>query len=83
MNVNGERTFDAPRAIVWTVLNDPAAMAEGIRAFYGRDPAVLGRAARARAEREYGWDSAMHGLLGLYRGALDSACSRGPRYAMP
>ena len=27
MNVNGERTFDAPRAIVWKVLNDPAAMA--------------------------------------------------------
>ena len=27
MNVEGERTFDAPRAIVWKVLNDPAAMA--------------------------------------------------------
>jgi uncharacterized protein len=27
VNVNGERTFDAPRAIVWKVLNDPAAMA--------------------------------------------------------
>ena len=27
MNVDGERTFDAPRAIVWKVLNDPAAMA--------------------------------------------------------
>ena len=27
MNVEGERTFDAPRATVWQVLNDPAAMA--------------------------------------------------------
>ena len=27
MNVEGERTFDAPRATVWKVLNDPAAMA--------------------------------------------------------
>ena len=27
MNVSGDRTFDAPRATVWQVLNDPAAMA--------------------------------------------------------
>src|SRR5712675_196962 len=27
MIVQGERVFDAPRATVWTVLNDPAAMA--------------------------------------------------------
>jgi carbon monoxide dehydrogenase subunit G len=27
VNVDGERTFDAPRAIVWKVLNDPSAMA--------------------------------------------------------
>ena len=27
MNVSGERTFDAPRTVVWQVLNDPAAMA--------------------------------------------------------
>jgi len=27
VNVSGERTFDAPRATVWQVLNDPAAMA--------------------------------------------------------
>jgi uncharacterized protein len=27
MNVSGERSFDAPRATVWKVLNDPAAMA--------------------------------------------------------
>jgi alpha-1,6-mannosyltransferase len=62
--------------------NDPAAMAEGVRAFYSRDPAVLGRAARMRAERQYDWDSAMHGLLGLYRAALDTAYSRTPRYAV-
>ena len=62
--------------------NDPAAMAEGVRAFYGRDPAALGRAARMRAEREYGWDNVMHGLLGLYRTAVDGACARAPRYAV-
>lgn len=28
MNVNGERTFGAPRDTVWRVLNDPAAMAK-------------------------------------------------------
>ena len=28
MNVSGERTFDAPRADVWAVLNDPASMAK-------------------------------------------------------
>ena len=28
MNVSGERVFDAPRATVWQVLNDPAAMAK-------------------------------------------------------
>ena len=36
MNVNGEREFDAPRATVWTVLNDPAAMASmmpGVESF--------------------------------------------------
>jgi uncharacterized protein len=27
VNVSGERSFDAPRATVWKVLNDPAAMA--------------------------------------------------------
>lgn len=71
-----------PQTGVLVKPNDAAAMADGIRAFYSRDPAVQGRAARARAEREYGWDSAMHGLLGLYRTALDSACSGEPRYAV-
>ncbi len=28
MNVSGERTFAAPRTLVWQVLNDPAAMAK-------------------------------------------------------
>ena len=36
MNVSGERTFDAPRATVWQVLNDPDAMARtmpGVQSF--------------------------------------------------
>ena len=36
MNVEGERTFAAPRATVWKVLNDPAAMAStmpGVESF--------------------------------------------------
>jgi carbon monoxide dehydrogenase subunit G len=36
VNVSGERTFDAPRAVVWQVLNDPAAMAKtmpGVESF--------------------------------------------------
>ena len=36
MNVSGERTFDAPRAAVWHVLNDPASMAKtmpGVESF--------------------------------------------------
>ena len=40
MNVQGERTFAAPRAIVWRVLNDPAAMAQtmpGVESFDVRD----------------------------------------------
>ena len=28
MNVSGERIFDAPRATVWQVMNDPASMAK-------------------------------------------------------
>ena len=40
MNVKGERTFDAPRAIVWQVLNDPASMAKtmpGVEGFTVHD----------------------------------------------
>jgi carbon monoxide dehydrogenase subunit G len=36
MNVSGEKTFDAPRAAVWAVLNDPASMAKtmpGVESF--------------------------------------------------
>ena len=36
MNVSGERTFEAPRQVVWDVLNDPAQMAElmpGVESF--------------------------------------------------
>ena len=36
MNVEGERTFEAPRATVWEVLNDPASMAKtmpGVESF--------------------------------------------------
>jgi carbon monoxide dehydrogenase subunit G len=36
VNVSGERTFAAPRAIVWRVLNDPSAMAKtmpGVESF--------------------------------------------------
>jgi carbon monoxide dehydrogenase subunit G len=36
VNVNGERTFEAPRATVWQVLNDPSAMAQtmpGVESF--------------------------------------------------
>ena len=62
---------------------DPAALAEGVRAFYRRGPDALGRAARARAESEYSWSTAMRGLLGLYRGAIASASARTPRYATP
>ena len=36
MNVSGERTFEAPRATVWQVLNDPPSMAKtmpGVESF--------------------------------------------------
>jgi carbon monoxide dehydrogenase subunit G len=36
VNVSGERTFEAPRATVWQVLNDPEAMAQtmpGVQSF--------------------------------------------------
>lgn len=60
---------------------DPIALAKGIVEFYRRDPAVQGEAARRRAEREYGWDVAMRGLLGLYRATLASPAPGAPRYA--
>ena len=39
MKVEGERTFDAPREVVWSVLNDPAEMAAlmpGVQSFESR-----------------------------------------------
>jgi alpha-1,6-mannosyltransferase len=60
---------------------DAVAMADGVREFYARNPNAIGRKARSRAEREYGWGSAMRGLLGLYRGALVSGSARTQGYA--
>ena len=40
MNVSGDRTFAAPRATVWEVLNDPASMAKtmpGVQSFEVHD----------------------------------------------
>ena len=62
---------------------DAQALAAGIQAFYRRGPGEFGREARARVERAYGWDTAMRGLLGLYRGALSAASCPAPRYATP
>lgn len=62
---------------------DADAIAAGVRDFYERDPEALGRLARARAEREFSWDIAMRGLLGLYLGALVTGPARTPRYATP
>jgi alpha-1,6-mannosyltransferase len=71
----------APDTGVLVPPRDAAALAEGIVEFYRRDPDAQGAAARLRAEREYGWDAAMRGLLGLYRAALASPASGAPRYA--
>jgi alpha-1,6-mannosyltransferase len=60
---------------------DGDAMAAGIRTFYDGDPEAFGHAARARTEREYSWDAAMRGLLGLYRAALASGSADSERYA--
>ena len=62
---------------------DARAMAAGIRMFYARDPDAYGRKARTRAERDFSWDAAMRGLLGLYRDALLTGATRVPRYATP
>ena len=72
-----------PDTEVLVPAGDARAMAEGIRRFYVRDPDAFGRNARVRAERDYSWDAAMHGLLGLYRGALLTGAVRAPRYATP
>ena len=60
---------------------DARALAAGIRTFYDKDPELLGRQARLRAEREYNWTATMRGLLELYRSTLVSSSVRGTRYA--
>ena len=40
MKVEGDRTFDAPREVIWDVMNDPAKMAElmpGVQSFTIKD----------------------------------------------
>jgi len=59
---------------------DPDALAQGIQAFYERDPDAIGMRARARVEKAYTWDAAMRGLLGVYRGALSRSPLPLPRY---
>jgi len=60
---------------------DARALAAGVRAFYDKDPELLGRQARLRAEREYSWSTTMRGLLELYRRTLVSSSVRTTRYA--
>jgi len=70
-----------PDTGVLVAAGDARAMADGIREFYDSDPNALGRLARARVEREYSWDTAMRGLLRLYRSALVAGSARRPGYA--
>ena len=60
---------------------DANALADGIVAFYARNPERLGRGARARVERDFTWDSAMRGLLDLYRATLVTRPAGTPGYA--
>ena len=60
---------------------DAEAMARGIVDFYRQDPDRLGRGARARVERDFSWDTAMRGLLDLYRATLVTRPARTPGYA--
>ncbi len=72
-----------PQTGVLVAPGDAEAMAAGVRTLYDHEPEAVGQRARAHVEREFGWDSAMRGLLGLYRGALASGAARVPRYATP
>ena len=52
MNVEGERTFEAPREVVWGVLNDPAQMAAlmpGVESFEVKDDRTGARRCRCRS----------------------------------
>jgi alpha-1,6-mannosyltransferase len=60
---------------------DAAAMAAGIVAFYDKDPEKLGHRARMRAELDFSWDTAMRGLLDVYRAAIVTGAPRAPGYA--
>ncbi len=60
---------------------DAQAMAAGIVEFYERNPDRLGHHARAHAERDFSWDTAMRGLLDLYRATLVTRPARTPGYA--
>jgi alpha-1,6-mannosyltransferase len=80
-NAGAFAEFVTPDTGVLVAPGSADALAAGIRAFYDKDPDALGRAARIRAETEYGWDTAMRGLLGLYRAALVSGEARISGYA--
>jgi len=60
---------------------DARALAAGVRTFYDKDPELLGRQARLRAERDYNWTTTMRGLLELYRRTLVSSSVRTTGYA--
>jgi alpha-1,6-mannosyltransferase len=60
---------------------DPAALAEGVRAFYDAGTEAMGMRARARVEERYTWDAAMRGMLGVYRAALSAPAVAVTRYA--
>jgi alpha-1,6-mannosyltransferase len=62
---------------------DARALAAGVAAFYERGADALGANARRRVEQGYSWDSAMRGLLGVYRGALARATRVIEGYAAP
>lgn len=61
------------------LVDEPAAMARAIAALAGDGArrAELGRAARARAERDYGWERLVRGMEDCYRN------DEGPRSAQP
>jgi alpha-1,6-mannosyltransferase len=71
----------SPGTGVLVAPRDADALVEGIKAFYAQDIEAMGRCARAQAEANYGWDTAMRGMLGLYRGALRSATTETAGYA--
>ena len=72
MKVSGERTFDAPLAVVWSVLNDPARMAQtmpGVESFEIQD--------------DRHWTANVKVPLGLGGAADDDRDSRRSRSASP